>query len=408
MNIGLIDRVSERNKVINFLNNFYNKNITQSKGLYVCGEAGCGKTEFVINLLNELNYDIIRYDTNDNRSKNIIELLNNKGMSSRNVTSFFTKKESKIIIVIDDIDSLNINDKNGINSLIKLVRIKKTQKQKIETESELPIIFIGKKDVDKKNKELMKVCEICEVQKPERKDIDELISKNFKLDVITHEKLIDYIDCDIRKLNYILSIIKKNTNLLDLILNIVCDDTNVKKVTQDLFKNNYRIKDHQYKISDTDRTIVGLLWHENIIDILSKVPIEKGIILYYKFLENICYADFMDRITFQKQIWQFNEITSIIKTMYNNYIMHNNNIVHNKCNVKTDIRFTKVLTKYSTEYNNLVFIHNLCQELNLDKKDMLGYFWYLKKNGGTQNLIDCYDITELDINRIFRYIEFCL
>ena len=408
MNIGLIDRVSERNNVINFLNNFYNKNITQSKGLYVCGEAGCGKTEFVINLLNELNYDIIRYDTNDNRSKNIIELLNNKGMSSRNVTSFFTKKESKIIIVIDDIDSLNINDKNGINSLIKLVRIKKTQKQKIETESELPIIFIGKKDVDKKNKELMKVCEICEVQKPKRKDIDELISKNFNLDVITHEKLIDYIDCDIRKLNYILSIIKKNTNLLDLILNIACDDTNVKKVTQDLFKNNYRIKDHQYKISDTDRTIVGLLWHENIIDILSKVHIEKSIILYYKFLENICCADFMDRITFQKQIWQFNEITSIIKTMYNNSIMHNNNIVHNKCKVKTDIRFTKVLTKYSTEYNNLVFIHNLCQELNLDKKDMLGYFWYLKKNGGTQYLIDCYEITELDINRIFRYIEFCL
>ena len=254
----------------------------------------------------------------------------------------------------------------------------------------------------------MKVCEICEVQKPKRKDIDELISKSFNLDTITREKLIDYIDCDIRKLNYILSIIKKNTNLLDLILNIVCDDTNVKKVTQDLFKNNYRIKDHQYKISDTDRTIVGLLWHENIIDILSKVPIEKGIILYYKFLENICYADFMDRITFQKQIWQFNEITSIIKTMYNNYIMHNNNIVHNKCNVKTDIRFTKVLTKYSTEYNNLVFIHNLCQELNLDKKDILGYFWYLKKNGGTQNLIDCYEITELDINRIFRYIEFCL
>lgn len=93
MNIGLIDRVFERNNVINFLNNFYNKNITQSKGLYVCGEAGCGKTEFVINLLNELNYDIIRYDTNDNRSKNIIELLNNKGMSSRNVTSFFTKKK---------------------------------------------------------------------------------------------------------------------------------------------------------------------------------------------------------------------------------------------------------------------------------------------------------------------------
>ena len=36
------------------------------------------------------------------------------------------------------------------------------------------------------------------------------------------------------------------------------------------------------------------------------------------------------------------------------------------------------------------------------------YIWDFYAEGGTQNLIDCYEITELDINRIFRYIEFCL
>jgi hypothetical protein len=73
-----------------------------------------------------------------------------------------------------------------------------------------------------------------------------------------------------------------------------------------------------------------------------------------------------------------------------------------------EIRFTKVLTKYSTEYNNSIFINNLCQELNLDNKDMLGYFCYLKKNedmNKIENILEYYDISTLDINRIFRYID---
>ena len=60
-----------------------------------------------------------------------------------------------MVIVIDEIVGLNNTDKSCINSLIKLVRLKKTQKQKNETFTQVPIIFIGKKDVDKKNKELI-------------------------------------------------------------------------------------------------------------------------------------------------------------------------------------------------------------------------------------------------------------
>ena len=44
-----------------------------------------------------------------------------------------------------------------------------------------------------------------------------------------------------------------------------------------------------------------------------------------------------------------------------------------------DVRFTKVLTKYSTEYNNSLFIQNLCKQLNMDKKDLFSYFIYLRK-----------------------------
>ena len=43
---------------------------------------------------------------------------------------------------------------------------------------------------------------------------------------------------------------------------------------------------------------------------------------YINQLDNICFADYIDRITFQKQIWQFNEMSSLIKTFNNNKTSH--------------------------------------------------------------------------------------
>jgi Cdc6-like AAA superfamily ATPase len=42
----------------------------------------------------------------------------------------FHKKVKKIVIVMDEIDGMNNGDKGGINTLIKLIRPKKTKKQK--------------------------------------------------------------------------------------------------------------------------------------------------------------------------------------------------------------------------------------------------------------------------------------
>ena len=409
--VEIIERKKEEKKIIDFLDNFY-KNQNESRGMYVYGDAGCGKTEFVLQLIDKLNYDIIKYDLNDIRSKSIIELLNNKSISSKTVTSYFTKKRVNMVIVIDEIDSVNNNDKSCINSFIKLVRLKKTQKQKTEVYTQLPIIFIGKKEVDKKNKELMKVCNLCELHKPTRKDIEDYLINNYEIEHEMRDKLLDYVDNDIRKLKYIISLIKNDVCVLNNLLNIVCDDTNVKKMTGNLFTNKYELKNHLNTINDTDRTIIGLLWHENVIDFLNKLDNKEGIKLYYNILSNICYADYMDRVTFQKQIWQFNEICSLIKTFYTNHIFHRYfEEKGDKIKLCGEVRFTKVLTKYSTEYNNLIFIQNLCHELNFDRKDMLGFFNNLKKKFCKEDLdlLLChYEISELDINRIFRYIDYSL
>jgi hypothetical protein len=160
-------------------------------------------------------------------------------------------------------------------------------------------------------------------------------------------------------------------------------------------------------MNETDRTIVGLLWHENIIDVLEKMNKKDSIPFYNEILENMCFADYIDRITFQKQIWQFNEMSSLIKTFKNNRIYHNSFTKKAKFN-PSEVRFTKVLTKYSTEYNNSIFIQNLCHQLNMDKKDMFTFFLDLKNKYNDNEIISLfenYDINKLDINRIYRYLD---
>jgi hypothetical protein len=169
-------------------------------------------------------------------------------------------------------------------------------------------------------------------------------------------------------------------------------------------------------MNDTDRTIVALLWHENIVDALSQQPIEKAIPVYSDILKNMCFADYIDRITFQSQIWQFNEMSSLIKTFYNNRIYHTR-FPEKKPFNPTEIRFTKVLTKYSTEYNNMQFLMNLSQELDLDKRDIISLFQelrvFLKEDfcnnvellNSVEQVFENYNLTKLDIRRIYRYLD---
>jgi DNA polymerase III delta prime subunit len=417
---ALLGRTDEVNKIKDILKDFeVNKNDSLIKrGLYIHGDPGSGKTTFIINILKELDYDIIKYDAGDIRNKSIIDTITKHNMADRNVMSMYYKKVKRIAIIMDEIDGMNNGDKGGITSLIKIIRPKKTKKQKIEETTLNPIICIGNYHIDKKIKELMKVCHVVEVKRPTKQQISTIIETlipNFKSikDEDIKSNIINFIQGDLRKLNTIYNLSKNNVDILtnNTIKHIFLtksynDDT--RQITKKLINNNYPIEEHLSIMNETDRTIVGLLWHENIIDVLGKVPKEESIPFYLELLDNMCFADYIDRITFQKQIWQFNEMSSLIKTFKNNKAYHSMFEKKKQKFNPSEVRFTKVLTKYSTEYNNSIFIQNLCQELSMDKNDMFTFFLYLK-NKYTDNeiatLFENHDISKLDINRIYRYLE---
>jgi DNA polymerase III delta prime subunit len=405
------------------------------KGFYIYGNPGSGKTEFVISVLKTLGYDAITYDAGDIRNKSIIETIAKHNMSNQNIMSMFEKKVKKIVIVMDEIDGMNNGDKGGITHLIRLIRPKKTKKQKTEESSVNPIVCIGNYHTDKKIKELIKVCHTFELKTPTASQMNEIVTKLMpSLDEELVQNIIEFTQGDLRKVTTIYNIYKQdesipastsisatassktngsilNTSIIKMIFEPKTYNENNKQITKKLFDFNYSFHEHNTLLNETDRTTVGLLWHENIIDMMSKYKNEDSICFYKKVLDNICFADYVDRITFQKQIWQFNEMSSLIKTFYNNKLYHEYEPFKKKykCNL-ADIRFTKVLTKYSTEYNNSLFIQNLCQQLGMDQKDMFTFFFNLKNKYNYNEekifeILHTYDIGKLDISRIYRYLN---
>jgi hypothetical protein len=264
------------------------------------------------------------------------------------------------------------------------------------------------------------VCETIELKRPTNNQMKNIVKKMFKIkSKKLEQRIVDFCQSDLRKIEIAFDIYKSDKKLLseDLIENMLevknyNEDTKI--IVKKLLNNHYTLNDHTNIMNDTDRTSIGLLFHENIIDTFSNFKKEKSINLYLEVLNNICFSDYIDRLTFQKQIWIFNEMSSLTKTMSNNDIymkfkkMEKNKSVYNPENV----RFTKVLTKYSTEYNNMQFIQNLCKQLNMDRADMYIFFLDLRKKMSIEDIItlfnnENYEINKLDVNRIYRFLDSC-
>ena len=411
-----LNEILERKQIekdIEYILNNFNKDEKYKKGIYIYGDSGIGKTKFIINLLKELNYDVIYYDNSIIRNKSLIDNIGSQNLSNSNVYSMFTNKPKKIVIVIDDIDGMNYGDKNGIISLIKLIRIKKTKKQKLENLTNNPIICINNKNNDKKILELMKVCHVFELKNPSNnqllKIINNLLPNIFKYkeyeNVLIKKNILDFLNNNLISINKIL-FYEKNDIIYKKFYenyktNINETNENIKNITKNFLENEYTF-DKINNILESDRTILSLLFHENIIQILDSDNLN----IYLKILENFIFSDYIDRIIFQKQIWQLTEMNYIIKLFQNNYILTSNNLLK-KINLE-NIIFTKILTKYSSEYNNYIFMYNLLQSFLIDKKDILTLFYNLDINYDINDIIyklENYNITKLDIIRIIKLIN---
>ena len=229
------------------------------KGIYIYGEPGTGKTTFVMDILKELDYDIVKYDAGDIRNKSIIDTITKHNMSDKNIMSMFHKKVKKIAIVMDEIDGMNNGDKGGITSLIKLIRQKKTKKQKTENITLNPIICIGNYYIDKKIKELMKVCNVFELKTPTNQQIEKILHRlvPIKLSPSLKSNILNYIQGDLVKLEFVVNLYKKKPELLSeeiisAIFVLKSYNYDAKKITHTLINNHIPIEEHATFMNETN------------------------------------------------------------------------------------------------------------------------------------------------------------
>ena len=119
------------------------------KGIIIRGGYGIGKTTFVKNALRELNYEIIEYDHTQSGSKNI-ENLFGKQSSKESIINIFNNKITKLVILIDNLECINKNERGTLGEILKYIRGKKTKSQKTEEYSLNPVICISNKGTEKK------------------------------------------------------------------------------------------------------------------------------------------------------------------------------------------------------------------------------------------------------------------
>lgn len=408
---NILNRNSIKKKIEEILVN----NNTGKRGIYISGNYGTGKTTFVKNIIKELDYNIMYYDNITNRNKNFIEGFNTNFLDN-NVYDMFYKKVKKNIIVLDEIDGINKGDKVALNTLINILK----NKYKKNTKNDNIIICINNNINDKKISELIKVCNEFILNTPNNHEIEAIIEiiipDIFDLSKFNHQheqlvifksNLLKFVNNNLNNINHIVKLYKNNLLYERFLYNDIINinnQINIKSITQLLLQNNYYFS-NSFFLNDNNKTIIGLLFHENIILLFNKLEFTKKHDIYYKIIDNFSFSDYIDRIIFQKQLWQLNDVNYYIKILYNNFILYNNSLLQNID--FQEIIFTKILTKYSNEYNNSIFLNNIYLKLLIEKKDILLLFYYIHKNSLYNEYIkifENYDISKNDILRIIKMI----
>ena len=357
------------NNVIKYVSNLEKNN--SLKYLYVYGENGIGKTTIIKNILHSLKYNVNYIDCNQNQLtlEELINITDNK-----DVYSMFFNNVQKNALIMDNINYYLYNDKSYFNNLVKLLKKNKIHKF-------IPFIFINTLHEEKKFTELSKLSYCLKINPPTTIQLKNIIYKlypkilDFENNTLIIDNIITYLDYKFYKILNIEYFY--NNNLIELKFDTHTRtsnnsnfniNNNIKILTKNLLHYKYNLQNLDI-INYSDRTSLSLLLHENIIKLFNNNLTHNELKIYKKILDNFIFCDCIDKNIFLYQIWQLNDITYIIKIFYNNFILWEHNLLKNIG--QENIIFTKILTKYSSEYNNFNFIFNNTQLYCTNKKTLL-------------------------------------
>ena len=294
-------------------------------------------------------------------------------------------------IIMDEVDGMSSGDKGGVSELISFINPNKgkRKKDKKKLSYQNPIICICNSDKDKKIQDLRKECEVLKYNIPKLSEITEFAEKVVKKEKIKvdEEKLLDLVTFsqrDIRKLLGNIQFLKlghtKNKKLeintcREEISDRMPDESNNlsgldKKIEEaSLFQSVFQVLESRpsieeiVRISQSDRSLINLLVHENIISILQnyKTSDSSKIKSLEKIYSYIGESDMLESYLFHNYHHHISEINSILRCGACSYALDELPRNKNPTFRFEDLVFSKLMSKFSVQHQN----YNHKMNLNL-------------------------------------------
>ena len=286
---------------------------TRTGNLIIMGAHGCGKSTILNLILNDLNYDII-YINEINPTDEPLKIYNALN---------FSDKERKKIIVIDELDILTKNtEKKYIEKILKNNNYYRI----------VPIIILSNNTHKKILTSIKKITNIIEINNLSSLEIRKYMLKickneNINMNSILFDKIIENEKFDIRKILLFLNGLKitygdmKITNEIlsnyEIIMKKKDTSENLFDITKKIL-TTYETTELQLKKCNTDTFGIPLMIYENYHGCINKNH-------YLKILELFSYGEIVESYKFTEQVWDFDEIITLINSVIPSYYINKYN-----------------------------------------------------------------------------------
>ncbi len=373
--------------------------LNTKKILLIYGPSGLGKTVMAQLLLKKFGYEVLEYNSTDNKTQKKMSEFLKKALTYKNVIDMFHDGQRPVGILLDEIDAIiKVNDKSGFLDFIQMLKMndkfhnkKVTKRSKKKQETVLiddyihltnPIICTCTSIHDKKMQELLKFSNLITLHKPEDEELITFIQLWFEErgKKIVEEAVYEIISFSQKDIRQLILMLEE--------LNILCQTESILLSDVEVYKKVYTLKEEDVQLVDAikylftkemsirqtqlyfdiDCLLVPLMMYQNIFTYYKTNNDTKKNWSYVKNMyQHICMHDTIQTNIFENQEWD--ELYDV-SSFYAASLPHATALQMNrKTSEPFEVRQTNLLNKISQNLQNRKILNQVgiyLQKLNID------------------------------------------